>query len=524
MNYPKISIVIGSFNRSELLKLCIDAIRKELQDQSYEIIVVDGGSNDGALEWLTSQKDIISIIQHNRGEWGGKEIERKPWAYFMNLAFKAASGKFICMLSDDTLIVPGAINEGVNFFEKKLDSGINVGAVAFYFRDFPKRKKYAVAMNLGNIYVNHGLYLNKALKEVDYIDESYHFYFADTDLSLKIKSHGYECLVSKKSFVEHYFEATPEIRTSNNDERKIKDRQKLIDKWKGIAYPEEKYDRFCRHIGRWDNHKEQFDDATKTVEKLVYASHPEIDFILPPISVVTIVRNDKEGMHRTLESVINQTYPFIEYIVIDGNSTDGTTQLLQDNLDYINVLVSEKDEGIYDAMNKGIKNCTGRFAIFMNAGDTFSEFASLYNFISAAKTSLESDIIYGDNYYVNLENSEKSLRKAAPISTICRRMPFNHQSCLFSLDALRSHPFNKTFKYAADYEQIVQLYKHGFNFTYVPLPLADFYAGGASESGLRPYLEVLKIQLDNFDKDIVESESVYFEAFKKNFHKLIGPE
>ena len=181
MKYPKISMVIGSFNRLPMLKLCIDAVRKELVNQDYEIIVVDGGSTDGAVEWLTQQKDIVSIIQHNRGEWLGKKIERKPWAYFMNLAFKAACGKYICMLSDDSLIVPGAINNGVDLFDEMLQQEVKLGGVAFYFRDYPVRKDYAVAVNLGNLYVNHGLYLKSAIKEVDYIDETYHFYFADTD-------------------------------------------------------------------------------------------------------------------------------------------------------------------------------------------------------------------------------------------------------------------------------------------------------------------------------------------------------
>jgi len=206
MDKKQISVVIGSFNRFNLLKLCIEAVREELYNFNYEIIVIDGGSTDGSGEWLLKQKDIITILQHNRGEWQGKEIERRSWGYFMNLGFKAAQGKYICMLSDDSLIIPGAIKNGYSLFEEKLNEGRKIGGVAFYFRDYPVRKKYAVAVNVGNLYVNHGLYLNAALKEVDYISEDeYHFYFADTDLVLKMKQKGYEIIASKKSFVEHYF-------------------------------------------------------------------------------------------------------------------------------------------------------------------------------------------------------------------------------------------------------------------------------------------------------------------------------
>ena len=275
MEYPKLSVVIGSFNRRKLLDLCIEAVRKELEGESYEIIVVDGGSTDGSVEWLTEQKDIITIVQHNRGEWRGKPLVRKPWAYFMNLGFKCASGKYICMLSDDSLIVPGAINNGVDLFDEMLEQGVRLGGVAFYFRDFPVRKKYAVAINVGNLYVNHGLYLRAAMEEVGYCDESYHFYFADTDLALKMKDAGYAFIPSKTSYVEHYFEATPEIRASNNDDRKEKDRLKLIEKWAGKAYPESDKAKYTKIVGYWSYHPREFRDMFGTIDRLIEASKPQ---------------------------------------------------------------------------------------------------------------------------------------------------------------------------------------------------------------------------------------------------------
>lgn len=272
MEYPKISMVIGSFNRCKLLQLCIEAVRTELENEDYEIIVVDGGSTDGTVEWLTAQKDIITIIQHNRGEWRGKALKRKPWAYFMNLAFKCASGKYVCMLSDDSLIVPGAITNGLDLFDEMLDQGVKLGGVAFYFRDYPLRKKYAVAVNVGNLYVNHGLYLKAAMEEVGYCDEDYHFYFSDTDFVLKMKAAGYKFIPSKTSFVEHYFEATPEIRASNNDDRKEQDRRRLIEKWAGVAYPKEDQEKYMKIVGYWQYHPRDFQDSHNTIEKLIEAS------------------------------------------------------------------------------------------------------------------------------------------------------------------------------------------------------------------------------------------------------------
>jgi glycosyltransferase involved in cell wall biosynthesis len=120
---PVVSVVIGSYNRSRYLRATVDTVRHELADLPHEIVVVDGGSSDGSLRWLLRQKDVITIVQHNHGEWNGKPIERSSWGYFMNLAFRAASGKYICMLSDDCLVIPGAIVNGLDVFERALEAG-----------------------------------------------------------------------------------------------------------------------------------------------------------------------------------------------------------------------------------------------------------------------------------------------------------------------------------------------------------------------------------------------------------------
>jgi GT2 family glycosyltransferase len=203
-----VSVVIGTYNRLRYLKATLESLRDDLGATPHEIIVVDGGSSDGTIRWLTAQKDVVSIVQHNRGEWRGRQIERRSWGYFMNLGFKAAQGRYICMLSDDCLVVPGAIANGLE---------VDAPVVAFYWRDFPVDARYKVGVTYGDrLFVNHGLYLRSAVEEVGYIDEeSFAFYHADGDLALRLAEAGYRCVASEDSYVEHYADANPAVRATN---------------------------------------------------------------------------------------------------------------------------------------------------------------------------------------------------------------------------------------------------------------------------------------------------------------------
>jgi glycosyltransferase involved in cell wall biosynthesis len=264
-----ISVVLGSYNRSELIKLTIESVREEIArasgNISFEIIVIDGGSDDGSLDWLIKQKDIITIVQHNRGLWSGEKIERKSWGYFMNLGFKIAKGRFICMISDDCILNPNAIIYGLDFFEKKLNEGINLGAVAFYFNDYPIRKKYAVANNLEHLYVNHGLFLKKALEEIDYADEdNFMFYAADTDIILEMELKGYKCLACEESFVSHYNDENIGVKKTNMVYYGLStnaDEEALLQKWKNVAFKESDLKKYRKNIGFWKYSEVNFENT-----------------------------------------------------------------------------------------------------------------------------------------------------------------------------------------------------------------------------------------------------------------------
>ncbi len=250
-----VSVVIGSFNRCRFLKLAIASVREELKRFSLpaEIIVVDGGSTDGALGWLLKQKDILTIVQHNRGEWTGRPIDRRSWGYFMNLGFKCAQGNYICMLSDDCLVVPGAIKNGIELFDARLAVGEKTGALAFYWRNWPEQQKYWVGFTFGNrMFVNHGLFLRQALEEVGYVDEeNYSFYHADGDLCLRMSEYDYSCIDSPESFVEHHTHANMLLRKENLVGQHA-DWKRYCERWQHLGPPDQDW----REIA--------FDDPAKT--------------------------------------------------------------------------------------------------------------------------------------------------------------------------------------------------------------------------------------------------------------------
>ena len=194
-------------------------------------------------------------------------------------------------------------------------------------------------------------------------------------------------------------------------------------------------------------------------------------------SIVTIVLNDKNNIEKTIQSVLNQNIE-IEYIIIDGGSTDGTLEVIEKYRDKIDILVSEKDDGIYNAMNKATEKANGEWICFMNSGDGFYNSNVLKNILPNIENSV--DVVYGD-WEVRYASKNKIKKANNSIDKIWQGMIFSHQSCFVKKDILKQYKFNESNRITADYELIYTLYKANKRFKYFSMIVASVSAGGLSD-------------------------------------------
>ena len=188
------------------------------------------------------------------------------------------------------------------------------------------------------------------------------------------------------------------------------------------------------------------------------------------VTIVTVVYNDVNHIEKTILSVINQTYSNIEYIVIDGGSTDGTVDIIRKYKENISYWVSESDKGIYDAMNKGIRRAKGNWCCFLNSGDLFVGLDTIKTIFE--KHCYKCDVLYSDTIHVF--KAGKFICKAEPIDILNTRMPFCHQSCFVRTEILKDNEFDCSYKIAADYNLFYHLYNQKVSFLYLDIPISIF--------------------------------------------------
>ncbi len=233
---------------------------------------------------------------------------------------------------------------------------------------------------------------------------------------------------------------------------------------------------------------------------------------LPLISIITVVFNGKKYLEETIQSVINQTYPNVEYIIIDGGSTDGTLEIIKKYENYIDYWVSEKDNGIYDAMNKGLKLAFGKFIGILNADDYYE------------KDAIESLVLYlletkKDYVVANVKIIEKNsvTKPIFPLkkNKIYQEMPYPHVGALIPIEIYKKVGlFSTKFKIAGDHDIALRIHLDGYECCYLNKIVANIHVGGTSDC-YRSNFEFMKVAISNRKNFIL----AYF-TFLKQLIKL----
>lgn len=211
------------------------------------------------------------------------------------------------------------------------------------------------------------------------------------------------------------------------------------------------------------------------------------------VSVITICKNAQALITQTILSVTEQTYPDIEYIIIDGQSSDGTADMISEYLDKIDIYICEPDDGIYNAMNKGIEKASGDWLCFMNAGDTFAHKNVVNDVFSNGAGYNGKIVIYGDFVTSDTHNTIK----ASDIAVIKHRMPFCHQSAFLRN---RGFYFRTDLQIASDYALFYDIYmSYGRSaFFYTQRIIAVFDKSGISVKNLKLlYEEYYKLYIEH---------------------------
>lgn len=196
------------------------------------------------------------------------------------------------------------------------------------------------------------------------------------------------------------------------------------------------------------------------------------------VSIITVVYNGAKTIEKTIQSVLRQSYKHIEYIIVDGLSTDGTQKVIEKYKDSVVCFISEKDNGIYDAMNKGIERATGEIIGIINSDDWYDEKAveKIVDYFEQNEVGL----VYGEVAYVSQSKEVKFMPKV-PLDKMWYRMTISHPSVFVKKNVYEKYgKFDTNYKLASDYDFLLRVYSRQVKFGYIDDVIAYFRLGGAS--------------------------------------------
>lgn len=199
------------------------------------------------------------------------------------------------------------------------------------------------------------------------------------------------------------------------------------------------------------------------------------------LTIITVNRNNADGLERTIKNILGQTFSDYEYIIIDGKSTDRSLEVIKKYSDNVSYWVSEPDLGVYDAMNKALILANGDWVAFMNSGDVyFSDNTLMEIYESGVFNDKNIDVIYGNT--VNKFPWGDLYTPASDISLLNQRMPFCHQSSFIRTHIAKEINFDLKYRISSDYYMFYNAYKRGCVFFHVPLTISYYEAADGISS------------------------------------------
>ncbi|MCF0191522.1 MAG: glycosyltransferase [Marinilabiliaceae bacterium] len=222
--------------------------------------------------------------------------------------------------------------------------------------------------------------------------------------------------------------------------------------------------------------------------------------MMKKLSIITVTYNAEETLERTIKSVEQQSCDSIEYIIIDGGSTDNTLGIAENHRGSIDILVSEPDNGIYDAMNKGLSIASGEYVWFLNSGDEIASNETVDMLLSEAMNT--ADVIYGDTIMTSLDGSIIGGRRLSPPEKLTWKsfrngMVVCHQS--FIARRLLCSDYDTSYRFSADYEWCLKILKKSHEIYHTHSVISRFLDGGITKQNIIPGLrERFKIMSNHF--------------------------
>lgn len=233
------------------------------------------------------------------------------------------------------------------------------------------------------------------------------------------------------------------------------------------------------------------------------------------LTIITVSYNSAKTIRETIECVLSQNYPNIEYIIIDGQSSDGTQAIIRSYGSKISKFITEADSGLYEAMNKGIEHSTGDVIGILNSDDLYSN-TDVLSVVMREFSENGPDCVFGDLIYFASNNPEKVVRKYSGN---------NFKPYKVRIGILPPHPtffvkrevyqvvgtFDLEFRFAADFDLMARiLYVHNRTFSYIPLTMVKMRMGGISTSSLKRLIEINREDIRSCRKNGIKTNLVVF--------------